>query len=133
MIRVLIVDDSMLARKSIEAALAEAPGVQVVGMAGNGEEGLQKMAALKPSLVTCDIEMPVMDGIQMLMQLRKHFPQVKVIMLSSLTQPNSKKEQLCRNLGAHAVLAKPMEHSNVRAASNRAELLATVQRLGAAG
>jgi two-component system chemotaxis response regulator CheB len=128
MIRVLIVDDSLLARNAIQRALEQDPEIQVVGMASNGEEALEKIADLNPSVMTCDMEMPVMDGVQTLMQVRKQYPAVKVIVLSSLTQPNSTKEQICRNLGAFAVMAKPVRQSNLNAVTDGGELLQHIRR-----
>jgi two-component system chemotaxis response regulator CheB len=128
MIRVLIVDDSLLARNAIQRALEQDAEVQVVGTAGNGEEALDLIADLQPSVMTCDMEMPVMDGVQTLMQVRKQYPHIKVIVLSSLTQPNSTKEQICRNLGAYAVMAKPVKQSNLNAITDGTELLQHIRR-----
>jgi two-component system chemotaxis response regulator CheB len=128
MIRVLIVDDSLLARNAIQRALEQDPEIRVVGMASNGEEALEKIADLNPSVMTCDMEMPVMDGVQTLMQVRKQYPGVKVIVLSSITQPNSTKEQICRNLGAFAVMAKPVRQSNLNAVTDGDELLQHIRR-----
>lgn len=127
MIRVLIVDDSLLARNAIQRALEQDPEVQVVGTAGNGEEALDKIADLQPAVLTCDMEMPVMDGVQTLMQVRKQYPHIKVIVLSSLTQPNSQKEQICKNLGAFAVMAKPVKQSNLNAITDGSELLHNIR------
>jgi len=128
MIRVLIVDDSLLARNAIQRALEQDPEVQVVGLAANGEEALDKIAELSPAVMTCDMEMPVMDGVQTLMQVRKQYPEIKVIVLSSITQPNSTKEQICRNLGAYAVMAKPVKQSNLNAITDGTELLQHIRR-----
>ena len=127
MIRVMIIDDSLLARKAIETVLEEDPEISIVGSAPNGKVALPLIAEHKPQVVTCDLEMPEMDGVHTLMEIRKQFPQVKVIILSSLSQPNSPKEKLCRNLGAYAVLAKPMENSNIRLAEQKVELLAKIK------
>ncbi|MDH4224058.1 MAG: response regulator [Deltaproteobacteria bacterium] len=123
MIRLMIVDDSMLARAAIKKTLEKDPTIVVVGEAANGKEALEKIATLSPSVITCDMEMPVMDGVQTLMQVRKLHPEIKIIVLSSLTQPNSVKEQLCRNLGAAAVMAKPMEFSDLHPVSKENDLI----------
>lgn len=133
MIRVMIVDDSLLARNAIQQALEGDPQIMVVGTTSNGEEALNRMMELKPAVITCDMEMPVMDGVQTLMQVRSHHPHVRVIVLSSLTQPNSVKEQLCHNLGAFAVLAKPQKHSNLNAVENAGDLIQAIHNsVGAA-
>jgi len=129
MIRVMIIDDSILARKALEKTFQTDPEFEVVGMAGNGREALEKIPQCTPTVVTCDLEMPVMDGVETLMHLRQKHPGLKVVILSSLTQPNSKKEQICKNLGAHAVLAKPMEHSNLKVAEKGLEILSTIKGL----
>ena len=128
MIRVLIVDDSLLARKAIERVLQTDKEIDVVGTAVDCREALDKISELKPSVITCDMEMPVMDGVQTLMHMRKEFPHVKVIVLSSLTQPDSIKERLCRNLGAFVVMAKPKMHSDMNAAGDANELIRNIRR-----
>ena len=62
-IRVLLVDDSELARDMIRAILESVPDIVVVGEASNGMEAIAKVAALRPDIVTMDIEMPVMGGV----------------------------------------------------------------------
>lgn len=124
----MVIDDSLLARKAIENMLGEDPGIEVVVTANNGRDALSKIGSFSPDVVTCDLEMPVMDGVQTLMNLRRDYPDIRVIILSSIAQPDSEKEQLCRNLGAHAVLAKPTEHSNLRVVEKRNELLSAVKQ-----
>ena len=125
----MIVDDSILARKALEKSLSGDPEISIVGMASNGKEALQRIPEFQPEVMTCDLEMPEMDGVETLMHVRKQFPQVKVIILSSLTQPNSPKEAICKNLGASAVLAKPKEHSNLKISERKDELLETIKRV----
>ena len=69
-IRVLVVDDSVVIRKLVSDLLAEDPDIEVVGTAVNGRAGVQKVALLKPDLVTMDIEMPEMNGIEAVRELR---------------------------------------------------------------
>ena len=64
--RVLVVDDTALFRRIVTDALAAMPGVEVVGTAANGRLALARLASLRPDLVTLDIEMPEMDGIEVL-------------------------------------------------------------------
>src|SRR5262249_31831906 len=69
--KVLVVDDAMLIRRMVTDVLAADPSIEVVGEAANGKIALQKIAQLSPDLVTLDIEMPEMDGIQTLKEIRK--------------------------------------------------------------
>jgi len=84
-LNVLVVDDTIVYRKIVSDVLSEIPGVTVVGSANNGKTALHKIASLKPDLITLDIEMPEMNGLQVLEQLRKDNIDVSVIMLSTLT------------------------------------------------
>ena len=83
-IRVLIVDDSAFMRHALARLLSEAGGIDVVGSVGNGELGLEAARALRPDVITLDVEMPVMDGLTMLRRLMAETP-TRVVMLSSLT------------------------------------------------
>lgn len=85
-IRVLVVDDSVVIRKLVSDLLAQDPDLEVVGTAVNGRAGLQKIALLKPDIVTMDIEMPELDGIETVRQLRASGNRVPVIMFSTLTE-----------------------------------------------
>lgn len=106
MAKVLIVDDSRLVRLTIKTILDRAEGMEVVGEAENGREGVDMAKELNPDVVTLDIEMPVMNGIECLRRLRILSP-AKVIVLSSLTHPASPKAVEARLVGADAVIGKP--------------------------
>ena len=69
-IRVLIIDDSPLVRETIRAMLSEDPAIEVVGLAKDGREGVEKTMALKPDVITMDINMPVMNGWDLLNALQ---------------------------------------------------------------
>ncbi len=84
MVKVLIVDDSSFARLSITRQLNADPEIDVVGVARNGIEALEKMKTLEPNVVTLDVEMPRMDGLQTLSHIMAEQP-TPVVMLSSLT------------------------------------------------
>jgi two-component system, chemotaxis family, protein-glutamate methylesterase/glutaminase len=84
-IRVLIVDDSLVIRHLIREALGADPAIEIVGAEANGALALARIPALKPDLVTLDIEMPVMDGLETLRQIRKLHPQLRTIMFSTMT------------------------------------------------
>ncbi len=104
--KILIVDDSRLVRMTIKTILRRADGFDVVGEAENGREGVDMARELNPDVVTLDMEMPVMDGIECLRRLRILSP-AKVVVLSSLTHPASPKAVEARLVGADAVIGKP--------------------------
>ena len=85
-IRVLVVDDSVVIRRLVTHALSEDQSLEVAGSASNGAIALQKMPQLNPDVVTLDIEMPEMDGLATLREIRKTYPDVCVIMFSTLTE-----------------------------------------------
>ena len=126
---VLIVDDSRLVRLTIKTILDRAEGFEVVGEAENGREGVDLARELNPDVVTLDIEMPVMNGIECLRRLRILSP-AKVIVLSSLTHPASPKAVEARLVGADAVIGKPSGSvSRDVDASGGSLLIDTINRL----
>jgi len=103
-IRVVVVDDSAFSRRTITKMLEGIKGIEVVGFATNGEEGIQKVIALKPDLITLDLEMPKMDGFTLLRILTTRFS-VPVIVISALTGADKVFKAL--ELGALDFVAKP--------------------------
>jgi two-component system chemotaxis response regulator CheB len=85
-IRVVVVDDSVVVRRLVKDVLADDPNIDVVGTAENGEVALQRIAELNPDAVTMDIEMPRMDGIECVRELRKTHPRLPIVMFSTLTE-----------------------------------------------
>ena len=79
-IRILIVDDSAAVRRLLRLALSEDPDLEVAGVAANGKIALAMLEQDVPDLVTLDIEMPEMDGLSALAQIRKRYPRLPVIM-----------------------------------------------------
>jgi two-component system, chemotaxis family, protein-glutamate methylesterase/glutaminase len=106
-IRILVVDDSAIIRKVIREGLAADSAIEVVGTAANGLIALEKIPQLHPDLVTLDIEMPDMDGLQTVAEIRKSYPKLPVIMFSTLTErgASSTLEALAR--GANDYVTKP--------------------------
>jgi two-component system chemotaxis response regulator CheB len=103
-VRVVVVDDSAFSRRTITKMLEGIKDIKVVGFAVNGEEGIQKVATLKPDLVTLDLDMPKMDGFTLLRILTTHFS-VPVIVISALSGADSVFKAL--ELGALDFIAKP--------------------------
>ncbi len=108
-IKVLVVDDTIVYRKIVADVLKAIPGVEVVGSATNGKTALSRIASLKPDVVTLDIEMPEMSGIEVLEHLRDQSSQVVTIMLSTLTQRGSEMTIKALELGAFDFISKPDE------------------------
>ncbi|MBM9537165.1 protein-glutamate methylesterase/protein-glutamine glutaminase [Desulfobulbus alkaliphilus] len=106
-IRVLVVDDTIVYRKAVSDILAEMPGIEVVGVAHNGKIAVAKIETLKPDLLTLDIEMPVMNGIEVLQYLQQHAPQVSAIMVSTLTSEGGDMTMRALELGAYDFILKP--------------------------
>ena len=103
-VRVLVVDDSAYSRRSITKMLEGVPGIQVVGYAVDGEEGIRQVISLKPDLVTLDLEMPRMDGFTLLRILAGRF-NLPVIVVS--VQSDAEKVFRALELGAVDFVAKP--------------------------
>lgn len=106
-IRVLVVDDTIVYRKAVSDILAEMPGVEVVGVAHNGKIAVAKIQTLKPDLLTLDIEMPEMNGLEVLQFVQKHAPQVSAIMVSTLTSEGGDMTMRALELGAYDFILKP--------------------------
>lgn len=106
-VRVLIVDDSAVVRRLLEELLRDEPGVEVIGTAPNGEIALQKIERLKPDVVTLDVEMPVMDGMQALRSLRDRGSTIRVVMFSTLTARGGHATFEALSLGADDYVTKP--------------------------
>ncbi|HEY8361841.1 MAG TPA: chemotaxis response regulator protein-glutamate methylesterase [Tissierellaceae bacterium] len=106
MIKVLVVDDSVLIRKILTDILESDDEIKVIDTARNGKEALEKIELLKPDLVTLDIEMPIMDGITTLKQIVSKY-RIPVIMVSSLTYEGAELTLEALDIGAVDFLPKP--------------------------
>ncbi|MFC6345174.1 response regulator, partial [Nocardioides hankookensis] len=112
-IRVLVVDDSVVIRKLVSDLLAEDPDIEVVGTAVNGRAGLQKIALLKPDLVTMDVEMPELNGIETVRSLRQSGSRIPVIMFSTLTERGAEATLDALAAGASDYVPKPANVGSV--------------------
>lgn len=106
MARILIVDDSIVMRNNLEYLLTK-EGHKVVGKATNGKEGVAFYKELKPDLVTMDISMPVLNGVDAVSQIIEYDPEAKVIMISALNQKQMLFEAIKK--GAKHYIIKPLE------------------------
>lgn len=105
-VRVLIIDDSAVVRQKLEAELSKDPQIEVVGTAIDPFAARDKIVALKPDVLTLDIEMPRMDGITFLKKLMRHYP-LPVVVVSSLTPAGSALALEAIDAGAVEVMCKP--------------------------
>lgn len=105
-IKVLIIDDSPFIRMTLKTILSRDPDIQVVDMARDGREGVLKLKEHKPDVVTLDVEMPVMDGLQALEEIMRWQP-TPAIILSALTTEGASLTMKAFDLGAVDVVAKP--------------------------
>jgi len=106
-IRVLIVDDAVVVRRMLTEVLSSDPALEVVGAAANGRIALSKIPQVNPDIVTLDIEMPEMDGLQTLAAIRKTHPLLPVIMFSTETQRGAAATLDALRLGANDYVTKP--------------------------
>ena len=108
-IRVLVVDDAVVVRKLITATLERDPELEVVGVAAHGRIALQKIPQVNPDLLTLDVEMPELDGLATLREVRKLYPKLAVIMFSTLTEKGAAATLDALALGANDYVAKPFD------------------------
>lgn len=113
-IRVLVVDDSALIRRIVSDVLSSDPEVEVAGSAANGRIALARIPQVNPDIVTLDIEMPVMNGLDALKELRRTYLRLPVIMFSTLTERGASATLDALALGASDYVTKP---SNVGGAA----------------
>jgi two-component system, chemotaxis family, chemotaxis protein CheY len=108
--RLLVVDDALFMRKMICGVAVEA-GWEVVGEAGDGAEGVRLYQELRPDLVTMDLVMPVMGGLEALRQIRALDPEAKVVVVTALDQKQALMDSIRE--GAIDFIVKPFERQRV--------------------
>jgi two-component system chemotaxis response regulator CheB len=118
-IRILVVDDSVVVRRMVTDVLTADPALEVVGAAANGRIALAKIPQVNPDLITLDVEMPEMDGIETLSELRKTYPRLPVIMFSTMTERGAAATLEALSRGANDYVTKPSNAGSVAAALER--------------
>lgn len=118
-IRVLVVDDSVVVRKIVSDTLSRDADLNVVAVAANGKIALQKIPQVNPDVITLDIEMPGMDGLETLTEIRKKYPFLPVIMFSTLTEKGASSTLEALALGATDYVTKPANVGSVAIAMQR--------------
>lgn len=131
MIRVLVVDDSVVVRQIVSDALKTDPELSVIGLASNGRVAMEKLALSTPDVITLDIEMPEMDGLATLTEIRKLHPHLPVIMFSTLTERGAGATLEALSRGASDYVCKPSGQRNVQQTMEkiRAELIPKIHAL----
>lgn len=127
--RILIIDDSSFMRMAIRSILSKEPSIEIVGTAADGIEGVEKAIALKPDLITMDVEMPRMDGIAALKQIMSKAP-TRVIMVSTLTNEGAKATFEALDAGAIDYIPKNVTDSTEAQTVFREELLRKIKGAG---
>jgi two-component system chemotaxis response regulator CheB len=105
--RVLIVDDAVVIRKALSEAIARDPDLEVVGTASNGRLALGKLQTLRPDVILLDIEMPEMNGLETIPEIRKLLPLIPIIIFSALTERGAEATLDALVLGATDYVTKP--------------------------
>lgn len=118
-IRVLVVDDAVVVRRLLTDVLSKDTSIEVVGTAANGRIALAKIPQVNPDLITLDVEMPEMDGLQTLAAIRKTYATLPVIMFSTLTERGAGITLDALTMGANDYVTKPANVGSVTIAMQR--------------
>lgn len=105
--RVLIVDDDVISRKLLRTLLEKEEAAEIVGLAPNGKIALEKIRQVTPDLITLDVEMPEMDGLETLKRIRSEWPDLPVVMFSGATEEGAEVTLEALSLGASDYVTKP--------------------------
>ena len=132
MIKVLIVDDSAFMRNTLTGLISSDPEIEVVGIARDGIEAVEKVASLKPDIVTLDVEMPRMDGIEALQRIMSEHP-VPVLMVSSLTTDGAEVTLDALDLGAVDFIPKNLEDLSVNIVKIKEALIDKIKSIAMRG
>lgn len=129
MVKVLIVDDSAFMRNALSSMLSSDKDIKIVGTARDGLEAIEKVATLKPDVVTMDVEMPKMDGITALKHIMQKNP-VPVIMVSSLTTEGAKVTLEALELGAVDFIPKNLSELSINIVKIKELLIDKIKQIG---
>jgi len=129
LIRVLVADDSAFMRTALTRMIESDPELRVAGTAQNGNEALQKIESLQPDVVTLDVEMPGLNGLDTLRQIMTRFPR-PVIMVSSLTQEGAETTLEALDMGAFDYLPKQQSFASLDIVRIRDDLVAKIKAAG---
>lgn len=132
MVKVLIVDDSAFMRNALTAMLASDPEISIVGTARDGQEAVEKVALLRPDVVTMDVEMPRMDGITAVKHIMATTP-TPVIMVSSLTVDGARETLDALDSGAVDFIPKNLSELSVNIVKIKELLIDKVKQIGKQG
>ncbi len=128
-LRVLIVDDSALMRYVLHRMLASEPGIEVVAEASNGNEALQKVALLHPDVITMDVRMPVMDGLETTEQLMAYYPTPILVVTASISRYDIDITFKMLGAGALDIMEKPRLDDPQAYESARRDLIRRIKLL----
>jgi two-component system, chemotaxis family, protein-glutamate methylesterase/glutaminase len=115
-IQILVVDDSAVVRRLLTTIITEDPELEVMAVAQNGKVALKLLESIEPDLITLDIEMPEMDGLEALLEIRKKFRRLPVIMFSTITERGASATLEALARGASDYVCKPANVGSVTAA-----------------
>lgn len=125
-IRVLVADDSAFMRTALTRMIESDPSLKVAGTAQNGSEALEKVAALQPDVVTLDVEMPGLNGLETLKRIVKDYPR-PVLMVSSLTQEGAETTLEALDIGAFDYVPKQQSYASLDIVKIRDDLVAKIR------
>ncbi|MCU7891578.1 MAG: chemotaxis response regulator protein-glutamate methylesterase [Candidatus Thiodiazotropha sp. (ex Ustalcina ferruginea)] len=128
-LRVLIVDDSAFFRNRISAALSLADDIEIVGIAANGEEAIERTRTLRPDVITMDVEMPVVDGISAVRKIMAEAP-TRILMFSALTKEGARETLDALDAGAMDFLPKDMSNLGKGIEESNRQLVERVLAVG---
>lgn len=130
-VRVLVVDDSAFMRTTLSRMIACEGGLEVIGTAGSGSDALEKIPVLDPDVVTLDVSMPGLDGLETLRRIMQRFPR-PVIMVSSVTEKDAETTFTALGAGAFDYVPKQLSQSSLEIDHIRSDLIAKIWAAGTA-
>jgi two-component system chemotaxis response regulator CheB len=118
-IRVLVVDDAVVMRRLISTVLENDPELEIAGIAPNGKIALARIPQVNPDVITLDVEMPEMDGLETILEIRKLYPRLPVIMFSTMTRRGAVETVEALARGATDYVTKPANIGSVSEGMDR--------------